>query len=124
MLTFLEPAKVPGFPVVISKHSKTKPFKLGSAMMVSTETWHGKPEAMGPLLAALRYVPQVPIEEGRGGWHRGAWANDMMLEVLGQGLMEVNTHLVLEVVPATVQVHDAMAPGQRGWEREASHVRL
>ena len=44
-----------------------------------------------------------------------------MLEVLGQGLMEVNTHLVLEVVPATVQVHDTMAPG---WEREASHVRL
>ena len=38
--------------------------------------------------------------------------------------MEVNTHLVLEVVPATVQVHDTMAPGQMGWEREASHVML
>ncbi|KAL5470679.1 hypothetical protein EMCRGX_G028682 [Ephydatia muelleri] len=53
-----------------------------------------------------------PIEEGRGGWHKSAWANNIMLEVLGQGLMEVNTHLVLEVVPATVQVHDTMAPGQ------------
>eukprot|EP00731_Ephydatia_muelleri_P032367 Em0023g874a len=169
MLTFLEPAKVP---VAISKHSNIKPFKLGSAMIVSMDTWHGKPELMGPLLAALRYVPQVPIEEGRGGWHKGAWANDIMLEVLGQGLMEVNTHLVLEVlgqglmevnthlvlevlgqglmevnthlvlevlgqglmevnthlvlevVPATVQVHDTMAPGQMGWEREASHLAI
>ncbi|KAL5518136.1 hypothetical protein EMCRGX_G003819 [Ephydatia muelleri] len=52
--------------------------------MVSVDTWQGKLEPMGPLLAALRYVPQVPIEEGRGGWHRGAWANDIMFEVLGQ----------------------------------------
>ena len=60
------------------------------------------------------------MDPGFGGVHGGPWFKEMK----GQELSVENTHLVLEMVPVTTQVHDTLVPGQRGCESEASHVRF
>ena len=59
-LIFLVPTKVPGSPLLRSRHSITNPFKLGFAAMLSVDEDGGHDPPM--LLAALRYGPHVPLD--------------------------------------------------------------
>ena len=99
----------------MSLDSITNPFKLGFAVMFSVDVGHDEP--MGLLLATLRYGPHVPLDAEAGGAHGAACAKAMKLELLGHWFSVVKSHLVVEVVPVTVQV-------QRGWEMLESHGRV
>ena len=116
------PNKVPGSPLLMSLHSITNPFKLGFAVMLSVDVGHDPP--MGLLLATLRYRPHVPLDDEAGGAHGAVCAKAMKLELLGHMFSVVKSHLVVEVVPVTVQVHLVTVPGQRGWEMLESHERV
>jgi len=124
MLTFLVPESVPGSPVVVSLHSMTKPSNLRLAMKLSVDIWQDEPATTGLLLAALRsLLSHTPLEEGAGGAHGWSWGKVMKSNEPEQ-FVPGKTHLVLENVPVTTQVHDTLVPGQRGCESEASHVRF
>ena len=79
---------------------------------------------MGLSLATLRYGPHVPLDDEDGGAHGAGCAKAMKLELLGHWFRVVKSHLVVEMVPGTVQIHLVTVPERRGWEMSESHERV